>query len=197
MSRTRKTRKHASSSPAARPGPSRRAGPLQHASVAILVEDHYQEMELWVPYYRLLEAGAQVLRVGTGRKEKYASKLGYECPEDLDVHAARVEDFNGVIIPGGYAPDLLRRYDAVNTFVREAVMKNKVVAAICHGPWVLVSADALKGRTATCYFSIRHDVANAGAEYVDRDVVVDRNLITSRTPDDLPAFLGAVIAALA
>lgn len=189
MSKTKRTQKHGTPAAVMR-------GPLNGKAVAVLIEDQYQEMEVWYPIYRLREAGAKVVTVGTGRKASYASKLGYECPQDLDVHAANVDDFDGVIVPGGYAPDLLRRYDAVNTFVREAVRKGMLVGAICHGPWVLISADVLKGRTVTCFMAIRDDVRNAGATYVDCEVVEDKNLITARKPDDLPAFMEAVVRGL-
>ncbi len=162
--------------------------------VAVLVEDLYQELEVWYPILRLREAGVKVIVVGTGTKKVYLSKLGYEVK--VDTEARKVKDIDGIIIPGGYAPDRLRRYEAVNKLVRDTFRKNKVVAAICHGAWVLVSANVLKGRKATCFHAIKDDVINAGGKYVDNEVVVDDNLITSRKPEDLPAFMKAIIKAL-
>jgi protease I len=168
---------------------------IKEKKVAVLVEDLYQELEVWYPILRLREAGVKVIVVGTGTKKIYLSKLGYEVKADIE--ARKVKDIDGVIIPGGYAPDRLRRYEAVNKLVQDTFHKNRVVAAICHGAWVLVSANVLKGRKATCFYAIKDDVINAGGKYVDREVVVDGNLITSRKPEDLPAFMKAVIKALA
>jgi len=165
--------------------------------VAVLAEDNYEDPELWYPYYRLLEAGAAVALVGTGSAQTYHSKHGYPVTVDARADDVRAADFDAVIIPGGFAPDRLRRYPAVLRLVREAFEAGKVVAAICHGPWVLVSAGVLRGRTATSVSAIKDDVANAGAQWVDREVVRDGNLITSRTPSDLPAFSRAIIGALA
>jgi protease I len=169
---------------------------LEGKRVAVLAEDLYQELELWYPVLRLREAGAEVVIVGTGSSDTYASKHGY--PVTVDAAAGDVEpgDFDALVVPGGYAPDRLRRYSAVNALVREVFLQGKIVASICHGAWVLVSADVLRGRTATCFMSLKDDVINAGADYVDREVVQDGNLITSREPNDLPAFLPAIIAAL-
>ena len=163
--------------------------------VAILVEDLYQDQEVWYPYYRLREAGATVTRVGTGKKE-YTSKYGYPVTADVAASAVSATSFDAVVVPGGYAPDLLRRDPAVIRLVKEANQQGKVIAAICHAGWVLCSADVLRGKTATCFSAIKDDVVNAGATYVDRDVVRDGNLITSRKPDDLPAFLRTLIDAL-
>jgi len=157
-------------------------------TAAILVEDLYQEMEVWYPAYRLREAGVKTIFVGTGKKE-YSSKRGYPVQAEGDIKEVRARDFDAVIVPGGYAPDLLRRFEEVNRFVAEMNKAGKVVAAICHAAWVLASAGILKGRMATCFHAIKDDVINAGARYVDQEVVVDKNLVTSRKPDDLPAFM--------
>ena len=163
--------------------------------VAVLVEDQYQVLEVWYPYLRLREEGIETVLVGTGKKE-YKSKEGYPAQEELSIEKARVEDFAAVVIPGGYAPDILRRYAKVNNFVREMDQKGKVVASICHGGWVLVSAGILKGRTATSFSAIKDDLINAGAKFIDEEVVVDANLITSRNPYDLPAFCRELIKKL-
>jgi len=169
---------------------------LEGKRIAILAEDMYQELELWYPLLRMREAGAEVQVIGTGSAETYGSKHGYPVTVDAAPDEVRAEDFDAVVIPGGYAPDRMRRYPALLDFVREIDAQGKVVAAICHAGWVLVSAGILSGRRATCFFAIKDDLVNAGATYVDAEVVQDGNLITSRTPDDLPAFCRTIIAAL-
>ncbi|MCM8796949.1 MAG: type 1 glutamine amidotransferase [Candidatus Omnitrophica bacterium] len=163
--------------------------------IAVLVEEQYQVLEVWYPYLRLREAGFQALLVGTGKKE-YKSKEGYPAQEELSIQKANIDDFDAVIIPGGWAPDFLRRNAAVNNFVSLMYKKGKIVAAICHGGWVLISAGILKDKKVTCFSAIRDDVMNAGAKYLDKEVVVDDNLITSRNPYDLPAFCREIIKKL-
>jgi len=169
---------------------------LAGKTIAVLVEDLYQELEVWYPLYRLREEGATTLLVGTGSKSSYKSKLGYPATPDTSAEKLAPASVDAVVIPGGFAPDILRRHDSVNRLVREVFKRGAVVAGICHGGWVLVSAGILKGRRATCFFAIKDDLKNAGADYVDQEVVVDQNLITSRKPDDLPAFCRAIIEAL-
>ncbi|PYS96832.1 MAG: protease [Acidobacteria bacterium] len=165
------------------------------AKVAILVENDYQDQEVWVPLYRLREEGYDTVVVGTGAAQ-YASKYGYPIKADLSAAQAGSEDFAGVVIPGGWAPDRLRQDPAVLKLVRDLMEKRRVVAAICHAGWVLASADVVRGRRLTCYQAIRDDMVHAGAEYEDREVVRDGNLITSRKPDDLPAFCREIVKAL-
>jgi protease I len=169
---------------------------LEGKRIAILAENLYQEMELWVPYYRLREEGAEVKVVGTGGAKSYASKHGYPVSVDVQAEQVKAVEFDAVVVPGGYAPDLMRRSPAMVSLVREAAQQGKVVAAICHAGWMLVSAGVLKGRKATSFFSIKDDLVAAGAEWKDAEVVVDGNLITSRKPDDLPAFCREIIQAL-
>jgi len=169
---------------------------LKGKRVAILAENLYQEMELWVPYYRLKEAGAAVKVIGTGSAKSYTSKHGYPVAVDAAADEVKAKEFDAVVIPGGYAPDLMRRSTAMVGLVREAFQQGKVVAAICHAGWMLCSAGILKGKTATCFHAIKDDMVNAGARYVDEEVVVDGNLITSRKPDDLPAFCREIVKAL-
>ncbi len=164
--------------------------------VAVLVEQQYQEMEVWYPVYRLREAGCVVRLVGPAAGKTYASKLGYPVTSDTAAADVTASDFDALVIPGGFAPDYIRRSEAMLKLVRDITAAGKPTAAICHGPWVLCSTTAMKGRKVTCYKSIRDDVVNAGGEYVDAEVVVDGNIITSRTPEDLPAFLKAILAAL-
>lgn len=163
--------------------------------VAVLVEDNYQVLEVWYPYLRLREEGIQTVLVGTG-KQAYKSKEGYPAEEELPIQKAKTEDFAAVVIPGGYAPDILRRYKEVNDFVRQMHKQGKVVAAICHAGWVLVSAGILKGKKVTGFSAIKDDLVNAGAQFQDAQVVVDGNLITSRNPYDLPAFAREIIKKL-
>jgi len=164
--------------------------------IAVLAENNYQDLELWYPLLRLREEGAEVKVVGTGSADTYTSKHGYPVPVDVSADEVSADDFDGVVVPGGYAPDLLRRYPAVLDLVRTLFEQGKVVAAICHAGWVLVSAGILKGRRVTSFFAIKDDLVNAGAEWVDQEVVRDGNLITSRVPSDLPAFCRTIIAAL-
>ncbi|MFN2520488.1 MAG: type 1 glutamine amidotransferase domain-containing protein [Candidatus Limnocylindria bacterium] len=169
---------------------------LRGRTVAILVEKLYEDLELWYPLYRLREAGARTILVGPSGGETYASKHGYPARAERasgDVAAAEVD---GVIIPGGYAPDHMRRDPEMVRLVREADAAGKVVAAICHAGWMLVSAGIARDRRLTCFHSIRDDLVAAGALFEDREVVRDGNLITSRRPDDLPAFCRTIIAAL-
>jgi protease I len=166
--------------------------------IAILVDQMYQEMEVWYPLFRFQETGAAVVTVGAKEGETYPSKLGYPVKCQLSYEEARVDEFDGVVIPGGYAPDHIRRYAKANRFVEQMDKAGKLVAAICHGPWVLCSAGGmLKGRKATSFFAVKEDVVNAGALWVDAEVVVDRNLVTSRKPEDLPAFCVAAIRVVA
>jgi protease I len=164
--------------------------------VAILAESLYQEMELWVPLYRLKEEGADVKVVGVGGATSYASKHGYPVNVDVQAEAVRAVEFDAIVVPGGYAPDMMRRHESMVRLVREAAQAGKVVAAICHAGWMLVSAGVLAGRTATSFFSIKDDMVNAGCRWVDQEVVVDGTLITSRRPDDLPAFCREIVRAL-
>jgi protease I len=169
---------------------------LTGRNIAILVDTAYQEMEVWYPYYRFQEAGAVCVLVGAEAGKVYLSKTGYPATAQLSYDAVNAGDFDGVIIPGGYAPDHIRRHAKANQFVKEMDAQGKLVASICHGPWVLCSAGMLKGRHATCFFAIKDDVVHAGAIYQDAEVVIDRNLVTSRKPEDLPAFCRASIGVL-
>ena len=169
---------------------------LKLGSTAVLVENLYQEMEVWVPYFRLQEAGAKVTLVGP-KKETYRSKLGYPAEAELGAVEAAAQKFDALIIPGGYAPDLLRTNEHLVQMVRSHVQKGAIVAAICHGTWMLASADVLRGRKATGATQIRDDIRNAGATWLDQASVRDGNIITSRKPGDLPQFCAAIVEALA
>ncbi len=164
----------------------------------VLVDQLYQEMELWYPLYRLLEEGAEAILVGPEAGMTYPSKAGYPALSEKGAGSVAMKDYDCLIIPGGYAPDHLRRHRAINQIVSDAMQLNKVVGAICHAGWLLCSASgALRGRKVTSFFAIKDDMVNAGAEWIDAEVVRDGNLITSRKPDDLPAFMRTIVAALA
>jgi protease I len=165
--------------------------------VAMLVEEGFEDRELTGPLDALRLAGATVALVGATAGASYRGKRGEAVViADIGAGSARVEDFDAVVIPGGHAPDKMRMRHAMVDLARAAMEAGKPVAAICHGPQVLISANALRGRTLTCWPSIAIDVKNAGGLYVDKPVVEDGNLITSRKPDDVPAFSDAIIRAL-
>lgn len=168
---------------------------LEGKRVAVLVEDIYEDLELWYPVLRFREAGAEVTVIGPEKRE-YKSKHGYPAHADAAMDTVQGDSFDALIVPGGYAPDRMRRFDGMVRLVQQAHQAGRVVAAICHGGWMLASADIVKGRTVTCYFAIRDDLTHAGARYVDEEVVRDGNLVTSRMPGDLPAFCRTIAEAL-
>jgi protease I len=161
--------------------------------IAILATNGYEDLELHYPRLRLIEAGYDVDLISE-QKTLIKGKNGYPTMADLGINQANPEDFDGVIVPGGTQnPDYLRRNQKILDFVKEIDDKGKLVAAICHAGWVLISAKVIKGRKATSYFAIKDDMINAGAQFEDSEVVIDGNLITSRKPDDLPAFMKLVL----
>ncbi len=166
---------------------------LRGKKFVIFIEDLYNEHEFWYPKYRLLEADAEVLVAGTEAGREYQSKVGLGAKADLAFASLNAEDFDGVVIPGGFAPDYMRRSEAARSFVKEMDGRGKLVAFICHAGWMVISAGIVRGRKVTSVASIKDDMANAGAEWQDAAVVVDRNMISSRTPADLPQFMKAVI----
>ena len=169
---------------------------LSDKRIAILAEDGYEDLELWYPKIRLEEEGVQTVVLAKG-KNVALSKHGYEVLVDQDIQKSNVNDFDGVIIPGGVqGPDRLRRHQEVIDFVRDMGLKEKLVAAICHGPWLLISAELTKGKKMTCFFSIKDDLINSGAIYHDNAVVVDGSFVTSRKPEDLTEFCKAIIKIL-
>ncbi len=163
--------------------------------IAILAEDGYQELELHYPRLRFIEAGAEVRVLGAG-KDVHHSEKGYAVEVDQDAAEASADDFDAVVIPGGMAPDRMRRHRAMVDFVGGMHERDKPVAWICHAGWMAVSADIVRGRRVTSFASIKDDMVNAGGEWEDAEVVVDGNLISSRTPPDLPAFCRAIGEAL-
>ncbi len=163
--------------------------------VLIFVDEGYEDLEFWYPKIRLEEAGA-VVDVASHERGTFKGKHGLTARADLSYGEIDASAYDALVIPGGYAPDRIRRAPTAIAIVKDMARGHKPIAAICHGPQVLISAGVLRGKKATCFMSIRDDVANAGAQYVDDEVVVDGGVITSRTPEDLPAFCRAIIAAL-
>jgi protease I len=162
--------------------------------IALMIEDEYQILEGWYPYLRLTEAGAIVTVVGSGTKAVYDSKEAYPMVADVAASDVSAKDFDGVVVPGGFAPDNMRLHKSVINLVKDIFEEGKMTAAICHGGWILASAGATKGRRITGYAPIEDDVVNAGGIWVtDEAAVVDGNVITSRTPPDLPYFTKAII----
>jgi len=164
--------------------------------VLILVGNDFEDSELIYPYYRLQEAGYQVVLVGPQGETEYRGKHGVQFRSDLSPEEVNADDYVAVIIPGGRAPDRMRVNSGLVEVVGDAFRMGKVVAAVCHGPQMMIEADILKGRRATCYKSVATDLKNAGARYEDASVVVDGNLVTSRGPADLPDFCREIIKLL-
>jgi protease I len=169
---------------------------LEGKKAALLVEDIYNEFEVWIPYYRLKEEGVEVTLVGSGTASVYHGKYGIPVQVDKNAADVKAADFDALIIPGGYAPDRMRIHPEMVGLVRDTFNQGKVVACICHGGWMLASAGILRGKKATSYIAIKDDMVNAGAMWEDSEVVRDGNLITSRKPDDLPAFCRTLIQAM-
>lgn len=169
---------------------------LAKQNVMVLAEDLYEDLELWYPVFRLREEGAQISLIGTGKKT-YKGKNGYPVTVDSSIQDINEKNnFDAVIIPGGYAPDRLRRYPEVISIVRKMHEHGKVVAAICHAAWIPISAGIVKDKRMTCFSAIKDDLINAGAIYEDSEVVRDGHLISSRNPQDLIAFCREIIQAL-
>lgn len=167
--------------------------PLSGMHLLAFVEDVYEDLELWYPKLRLEEAGAHVTLAGPQAQRKYHGKHGYPCITDAAINDMESADFQGVVLPGGFSPDKLRRDPRVKQLVQEFARDGKLVAAICHGGWMAISAGVYKGVRVTGSPGIKDDLENAGALWVDAPVVVDRNFISSRKPDDLPPFCAAII----
>lgn len=168
---------------------------LNHDKILVLAEKMYEDLELWYPVLRLREEGARVVIAGTG-DPTYHGKHGYPVMVEMHINQALPSDFDAVVIPGGYAPDYLRRHSSVLAFIKKMHEDGKVIAAICHAPWVLISAGIVHDKRMTCFPSIKDDVINAGAHYEDTVVVRDDHLITSRSPPDLGAFCQCIIQTL-
>lgn len=169
---------------------------LKGKRIGILIEDQYEDIELWYPLLRLREAGSEVVVIGPEKEKQYTGKHGYPMTADASAAEVSARDLSALIVPGGYAPDRMRVHEELIELVRDMNAQEKIVAMICHAGWVGISAGIVDGKRATSVRPIRDDMVNAGAEWVDEEVVVDGNLITSRTPRDLPAFCRAIIEKL-
>jgi protease I len=167
------------------------------SAVLLFVENGFEDMELMYPKYRLEEAGYEAVIAGPRAHEKYIGKHGYPCKSDASIVELRETSFAGVICPGGWAPDLLRRDAKVKSLVADFHRAGKIVAAICHGGWLPISAGIYRGVRVTGSLGIKDDLINAGALFEDAPVVVDGQFVSSRKPDDLPAFMRAVLEGLA
>jgi protease I len=170
---------------------------LQGKEIALLVGPGYEDLEFWVPLMRLQEEGAEVTVVGIRATESYTSKSGgLKATAQVGADEVTADQFDGVIVPGGWAPDKLRRYDGVCALVREAHEQGKVVASICHGGLVLISAGIVRARRATGSMGIKDDLVNAGATWVDEPAFRDGNLVWGRVVADIPAFCRELVSAL-
>jgi protease I len=172
------------------------ASELENRNLGVLVEDLFEDLELWYPTIRMREAGAKVVLLGTG-KDHYRGKHGLAASPDGPVASVQAKDLDGLITPGGYAPDRMRRDELLLALVRDMSELERPIAFICHAGWVPISAGIVRGRRVTSAPSIRDDLENAGAKWEDSPVVVDGHLISSRHPGDLPAFCQALIGLLA
>lgn len=170
--------------------------PLAGKSVLIFAAPYYEELELWYPKIRLEEEGVRTVVAGVGEKTYTGKRGGYPVTVDTHVDQVDAKEFDGLVIPGGYAPDILRRYQKVLTLTREIFQAGKPVAFICHAGWVPISAGIVKGRKGTSVSAIKDDLVNAGMLWEDAPVVVDGNLISSRTPADLGHFMRALLVQL-
>ena len=159
----------------------------------LFVDDIYEDLELWYPKYRLQEAGAIVVVAGPQAGVTYLGKHGYPCVSDAAISGMNARDFDGLVCPGGFMPDKLRRDPHVLQLVRDFDQQKKLVAAICHGGWIPISAGVYRGVQVTGSLGIKDDLVNAGAIFRDEPVVVDRHFVSSRKPDDLPAFMAAIL----
>jgi protease I len=171
--------------------------PLEGIRILMLIGDDYEDLELWYPKLRIEEAGGHTTIAGAMPGRTYAGKHGYPCTSDAAIADMEAADFHGIIVPGGWMPDLLRRDPRVLTLVRDFAARGKLLAAICHGGWIPISAGIYRGVRVTGSAGIKDDLANAGAIFEDAPVVVDRHFISSRKPADLPAFMAAIVEHLA
>jgi protease I len=171
--------------------------PLSGKCILVIVGDIYEDLELWYPKLRLLEAGADVVVAGPEANTTYAGKHGYPCVSDAALAEMREENFDGLVVPGGFMPDKLRRDPQILQLVRDFDAAGKLIAAICHGGWIPISAGVYRGVKVTGSPGIKDDLINAGAEWEDAAVVVDRHFVCSRRPDDLPDFCRGILQVMA
>lgn len=173
------------------------AAPLSGKRILAFVDDIYEDLELWYPKLRLIAAGATFVTAGPVAGQKYSGKHGYPCVADIAIDLCQEKEFDGLLLPGGFMPDKLRREAKVKQLIREFSEARKCVAAICHGGWMAISAGVYQGVRVTGSLGIKDDLENAGAIWEDAAVVIDRHFVSSRKPDDLPAFAEAMIETIA
>jgi len=170
--------------------------PLAGKRILMFVAEIYEDLEVWYPKLRLIEAGAEVVLAGPEAKQTYAGKHGYPCVSDVAISAVRPAEFAGLIVPGGFMPDKLRRDPQVLEIVRHFNTAGKLIAAVCHGGWIPISAGVYRGVRVTGSLGIKDDLVNAGAIWEDKPVVVDRHFVSSRKPDDLPEFCRGILSVM-
>jgi len=170
---------------------------LANKRLLMFVEDVYEDLELWYPKLRLAEAGAHVTVAGPEMGRTYQGKHGYPCVADAPIADIEAADFHGLVIPGGFMPDKLRRDEKVLQLVRDCAEAGKLIAAICHGGWIPISAGVYRGVRVTGSRGIKDDLVNAGAIWQDAPVVIDRHFVSSRKPDDLPDFCRGILQVMA
>jgi len=170
---------------------------LKRCKIINLIHDAFEDLELWYPTLRLQEEGITVHLVGESRGVTYRGKHGVPAVADFSFSEVRATDYDGLLVPGGWAPDKLRRFPECLALVRAMDQAGKPIGQICHGGWVLIEADVVRGRTVTSYPSLRTDFRNAGATWVDEQVHVDHGIVSSRRPDDLPAFCDKLVEEIA
>ena len=170
--------------------------PLENKNILFFVGDIYEDLELWYPKLRLIEAGAKVCVAGSATDVKYSGKNGYPCVSDAAISDVHASDFDGLVVPGGFMPDKLRRDPLVLQLVRDFDAAGKLIAAVCHGGWIPISAGVYDNVTVTGSPGIKDDLINAGAVWKDEAVVIDRHFVSSRKPDDLPDFCKGILQVL-
>jgi protease I len=170
---------------------------LQNKRVGVFVEDGFEDLEFWVPVMRLREEGARVTVIGSGQADRFRGKHCLEAKPDVRADQVSAGDLDALVVPGGWAPDKLRRFPAVLDLVRSAYQEGKIIGSICHAGWVLISAGIVKGHRATGSVGIKDDLINAGATWVDEAAFRDGNLVWGRVVEDIPAFCRELVAAIA
>lgn len=170
---------------------------LQDKRVGVFVEEGFEDLEFWVPVMRLREEGAQVTVIGSGRVDQFTGKHCLQATPDVSADEVSADDFDALVVPGGWAPDKLRRYPAVLDLVRTAYQQGKIIGSICHAGWVLASAGILEGHRAVGSTGIKDDMVNAGATWLDEAAFRDGNLVWGRVVDDIPDFCRELVTAIA
>ena len=170
---------------------------MQNHRILMFVGDIYEDLELWYTKLRLIEDGAEVVIAGPEASTQYQGKNGYPCQSDISISDVDASQYTGLVVPGGFMPDKLRRDSKVLDLVKHFHERGQLIAAICHGGWIPISAGVYEGIRVTGSLGIKDDLVNAGAIWEDASVVVDRHFVCSRSPDDLPDFCKGILQVLA